>query len=50
MSGDLIRKGNAPHVIFNRAILDETVGLGKSRKKTDRDAATPAAKAPDEDE
>ena len=50
MPTDLIRKRLSTNIIFNRAILDKPVGLGKTSKKTDRDAAAPAAKAPDEDE
>ena len=50
MPTDLIRKGLSIDISFNRAILDETVGLSKTRKKTDRDAAATAAEAPDKDE
>ena len=50
MTTDLIRKGLSADITFNRAILDETVGLGKTRKKTDRDAAATAAEASDENE
>jgi hypothetical protein len=50
MPTDLIRKGLSIDISFNRAILDEAVGLGKTRKKTDRDAAATAAEAPYEDE
>lgn len=50
MPPDLIRKGTAPNVIFNRSILDKPVRLGKSREKADCLAAGATKKAPDEDE
>ena len=50
MPTDLIRKGLSTNIIFNRAILDETIGLGKSREETDRLAAAATEEAPDEDE
>jgi hypothetical protein len=50
MSGDLIRKGNASDVIFDRAILDEAVRLGKGREETDRLTAATTKEASDEDE
>ena len=50
MSDDLIRKGTAPNVIFNRAILDKAVRLRKSGKEADCLAAVATEETPDEDE
>ena len=50
MPNDLIRKGLATGITFNRAIFYETVRLGKSGKETDRLAAAATEEAPDENE
>ena len=50
MPNDLISVGISMNVIFNRAILDEAVRLGKCGKETNCLAAEMTKEAPDEDE
>ena len=50
MSNDFIGKRFSTEEPFDGSVLDETIGLGKSREETDRFAAAATEEAPDEDE
>ena len=50
MPNDLVSEGLSADIIFNRAILDESIRLGKRGKETNRFTAAAATEAPDDDE